>query len=313
MEKYIELSVKTTHEASELVSDILSEYTDLGVFISDVCDVLDLERSGKAWDYADDAIYNADTGVLIKVFFPIEQAKEIISQIERDFIELKERSCFDLGTMETTKREIDGDYWREQWKEFFKPIHIGKIVIIPEWIDYKLNDGEIPVYLDSNMAFGTGEHETTSMCVEYLEKYVNSNDVVLDVGCGSGILGITACKLGAKEVIMTDIDECAITATEHNMKLNGVKNGTVILKNLLDDNTVKGNVIVCNIMAEVLIAFAPYISQNLNLGGKIILSGILADRLEKVKDVYLNNGFTFIEEKIKGEWSALVMSYGENK
>jgi ribosomal protein L11 methyltransferase len=106
---------------------------------------------------------------------------------------------------------------------------------------------------------------------------------------------------------MTDIDECAIVATEHNMKKNGVTNGSVLLKNLLDDNTVKGNVIVCNIMAEVLIAFAPYIGANLFDDGIIILSGILRERLDAVKKAYLDAGFIFVEEKIKGEWSALVM------
>ena len=174
------------------------------------------------------------------------------------------------------------------------------MVIVPEWIDYAPQQGELKVLLDSNMAFGTGEHETTSMCVEFLAKYVRPLDTVLDVGCGSGILGITACKLGAKKVIMTDIDECAVTATNHNMKLNGVTNGEVMLKNLLDDTSVKGEVIVCNIMAEVLIAFAPYIGGNLLDGGTIILSGILADRLEKVKTAYQNAGFIFSEQKIKG-------------
>ena len=144
----------------------------------------------------------------------------------------------------------------------------------------------------------------------FLEKYVNKSDVVLDVGCGSGILGICASKLGAKEVVMTDIDECAITATEHNMKLNNITNASVILKNLLDDTTVKGNVIVCNIMADVLIAFAPYIANNLLSNGVIILSGILVEKLEQVKSAYLSAGFTFVEQNIKGEWSALVLKKG---
>ena len=111
----------------------------------------------------------------------------------------------------------------------------------------------------------------------------------------------------ANKVIMTDIDECAITATEHNMKLNGIHNGKVLLKNLLDDNTVKGNVIVCNIMAEVLIFFSKYIGNNLLDNGIIILSGILNDRLDKVKKAYIDAGFTFVENMTKGEWSALVM------
>ena len=307
MNKFIELTVNTTHEASELVSDLIWQYTESGVVILDIEDVIQLARDGRSWDYADEKIFSADKTVLIKAYFPIETANSIIKEVEKSLLEYKAQGFLDFGTLETAKREIDGDLWREQWKEHFKPIFIGKIVIVPEWIKYELKDGQIPVLLDSNMAFGTGEHETTSMCVEFLEKYVKNSDVVLDVGCGSGILGITASKLGAKEVIMTDIDECAVVATKHNMELNGVKNGTIILKNLLDDNTVKGNVIVCNIMAEVLIFFAPHIANNLLDNGIIILSGILVERLEAVKGAYLNAGFTFIEEKIKGEWSALVM------
>ena len=309
MSKFWEITVKTTHEASELVSDLLWQYTDLGVAVFDIQDVIALEKSGKAWDYADESIYKADQTVLVKAFFNYDD-NQGIKNFELDLIDLKNNAVFNVGSLETTKREVDGDLWREQWKENFKPIHIGKVVIVPEWIKYDAKDGEIKVLLDSNMAFGTGEHETTSMCVEFLDKYVNVSDTVIDVGCGSGILGITASKLGAKHVIMTDIDECAVTATTHNMQLNNVTNGVVELKNLLDDTNVKGEVIVCNIMAEVLIAFAPYIGANLLEGGVIILSGILADRLEKVKKAYLDAGFIFAEEKIKGEWSALVVKKG---
>ena len=311
MSKFIELTVSTTHIGGEIVSDVLWGYTDLGVVISDIEDVIELARTGRSWDYADESIFNADKTVLVKAYFPIETARQTISAIERDLSLMKNNGAVDLGTLETIKREIDGDLWREQWKEHFKPIPIGKVVIVPEWIKYQPKENEIKILLDSNMAFGTGEHETTSMCVDFLSKYTSSDDVVLDVGCGSGILGITASKLGAKQVIMTDIDECAIVATEHNMKLNGVKNGTVLLKNLLDDNTVKGNVIVCNIMAEVLIAFAPCIGANLLDNGVIILSGILVERLSAVKDAYLQSGFEFVDERIKGEWSALVMKAGK--
>lgn len=306
MSKFTELTVSTTHIGGELVSDVLWNYTELGVVISDVMDVIQLAKEGKTWDYADESIFSADKTVLVKAYFPIENPKSLIDA-ERDLILLKQNSPLDLGTLETSKREIDGDLWREQWKEHFKPIHIGKIVIVPEWIKYSPKSDETVVLLDSNMAFGTGEHETTSMCVEFLGEFVSKDDVVLDVGCGSGILGITASKIGAKNVIMTDIDECAIVATEHNMKLNGVTNGVVMLKNLLDDNTVKGNVIVCNIMADVLIAFAPFIGANIIKGGIIILSGILVDKLPLVKKAYLDAGFDFEKEKIKGEWSALVM------
>lgn len=307
MSNFIELTVTTTHEGSELVSDLLWNHTDSGVVISDIEDVIELAKSGRAWDYADESIFKADKTVLIKAYFPIDSAKQTLKEVERELNGLKENAFLDFGTLETAKREIDGDLWHEQWKEHFKPIHIGRIVIVPEWIKYQKADGEIPVFLDSNMAFGTGEHETTSMCVGFIDKYVKPSDTVLDVGCGSGILGIVASKLGANKVVMTDIDECAIVATEHNMKLNGVSNGEVLIKNLLDDNSVKGDVIVCNIMAEVLIAFAPYIGGNLNNDGVIILSGILTDRLAAVRKAYEDAGFSFVEDKIKGEWSALVM------
>ena len=310
MNKFIEFTVTTTHQASELVSDVLWQYTDSGVVISDIQDVIDLERSGRAWDYADESIFKADKTVLIKAYFPVDTAKESIAKVERDLQALKDNGGLDFGTLENRKLEIDGDLWREQWKEHFKPIHLGRVVIVPEWIKYESKEDEIKILLDSNMAFGTGEHETTSMCVEFLDKYVKSQDTILDVGCGSGILGITASKLGANKVIMTDIDECAIVASEHNALLNGIKNYTVLLKNLLDDNTVKGDVIACNIMADVLIAFAPYIGENLNENGIIILSGILVEKLVAVRKAYLDAGFSFVEERIKGEWSALVVKKG---
>lgn len=310
MDKYVELSVYTTHIGGELVSDILWNYTDGGVAISDIEDVIALAREGKSWDYADDGIFTADKTVIVKAYFPESAAAETLKKVEKDLFELKKNSPLDLGTLETVKRTVDGDLWREQWKEHFKPIKLGRTVIVPEWIKYDEKEGEAKVLLDSNMAFGTGEHETTSMCVLFLEKYVKKSDVVLDVGCGSGILGITASKLGAKEVIMTDIDECAVTATEHNMELNGVKNCKVYLKNLLDDNSVKGDVIVCNIMAEVLIAFAPKIGDNLKENGVIILSGILTDRKDKVRKAYEAAGFVMDDETVKGEWAAMAFRKG---
>lgn len=307
MSKFIELTVTTTHDGAELVADILSDYTELGVSIFDVQDAIDLEKNGKFWDYADETIYSADKTVFCKACYEKRKAKKTISEIEDRLNILKENSPFFLGSLETIKRETDGELWRKQWKEHFKPIHIGKVVIVPEWIKYKPQSDEKVVLLDSNMAFGTGEHETTSMCVNYIEKYVSGEDTVIDVGCGSGILGITALKLGAKKVVMTDIDECAVKAAKHNLKLNGLKNGEVLLKNLLDGvNDLCGDVLVCNIMAEVLIAFSPYLKNNLKSGGYVILSGILKDRLDKVKDAYIKQGYTFIEDRTEGEWCACV-------
>lgn len=307
MKDYIEISVKTTHLGSELVADALSEILEGGISVSDVQDVIDLEKSGKSWDYADEKIYSADKTVTVKGYVKIAEKTQTLEKINAALNALKANSPFDLGTLTVSETEVDGEEWREKWKENFKPIHIGKIVVVPEWIDYTREKGETVVLLDSNMAFGTGEHETTSMCVEFLQDYVKKSDVVIDVGCGSGILGIAAAKLGAKEVVMTDIDECAVTAAEHNIVLNGVTNATVQLKNLLDDNTVKGDVIVANIMAEVLIGFAAGLKNNLNAGGTVILSGILTDRLDKVIAAYTAQGFELLKTKIKGEWAAIAL------
>ena len=305
--KYFEISIKTTHEASELVCDLAYNYTDDGVSVKDYNDVIELEKAGKTWDYAEDGVLTESSDVFVFAYVKIDEEDKIES-LKSDLLTLKQNCPFPVGDLTIEKKIVDGDRWREEWKKNFKPIHLNKIVIVPGWMDYEVQEGEMPVIMDSNMAFGTGEHETTSMCVEYLADYVKGNETVLDVGCGSGILGICASKLGAKEVIMTDIDECAIVATERNMQVNGIKNGKVLLKNLLDDNTVKGDIIVCNIMAEVLISFAPYIGNNLKDNGIIILSGILTDRMDKVISAYKNNGFTLLNKKIKGEWSALVLT-----
>ena len=306
--KFTEITIHTNTIGSELVSDILWTYTDQGVAISDINDVLELDKMKKGtWDYVDEELLkNKSSDVLVKGFVPVEDT-ETIAKIEREVLSLQDKFDFYIGTLETVKREIEGDEWLEKWKENFKPIHIGeKVVICPEWIDYKAQDGEIIVKLDSNMAFGTGEHETTSMCVEMIAKYLKEGDTLIDVGSGSGILGITASKLGAKRVIMTDIDECATTASEHNAKLNGVTNAEIYLKNLLDDVTLTGDVVVANIMAEVLIYFSQGIIANVKNGGTVILSGILTTKSDAVKDAYLKAGFTHIETKIKGEWCAQV-------
>ena len=137
MNNFIELTISTTHIGSEIISDLLWGFTDSGVVINDVEDVIALAKDGRAWDYADESIFKADKTVLIKAYFPIETAKDTISQVEKSILEMKANSPLDLGSLEIIKREIDGDLWREQWKEHFKPIHIDKIVIVPEWIDYK--------------------------------------------------------------------------------------------------------------------------------------------------------------------------------
>lgn len=312
--KYIELTVHTTTEASEIIADIMWNYTDFGVTICDRNDIIALQTSKETtyWDYMDDELTeNKPSDVLVKCYVAADVADGVITSILADIQNARELSCGALpfGTLEDTKREVDGDDWIDVWKKHFRPIHLGKIVVVPEWIDYTPTADERVVLLDSNMAFGTGEHETTSMCVEWLQNYITPQTVCIDVGCGSGILGISALKLGAAKAYLTDIDEIAVESSLHNCKLNGVaENAVVAHSNLLDDTNIQADLMVANITGEVLKLLAPSIPKNLKENGVLILSGIIESRLEMVKTAYAQVGMEVVHERLKGEWFSLVLS-----
>ena len=315
--KYIELTVHTTSEASELISDIMWNYTEFGVSICDRADIIALQTSKETTflDYMDDELV-ADklSDVLVKCYIEKEVAEQVTASIMQDILDAKERSggCFAFGTLEDTKREVDGDDWIDVWRKHFRPIHLGKIVVVPEWIDYQPQEDERIVLLDSNMAFGTGEHETTSSCVELLQEYLTPSSVCIDVGCGSGILGISALKLGAAKAYLTDIDPIAVESATHNCALNGVaENAVVAHSNLLDNTEIQADIMLANITGEVLKLLAPSIPKNLKKDGVLILSGIIESRLQMVKEAYENVGMHVVVEKRKGEWFALVLKHNK--
>ena len=308
--KYRELTVTTTCDAEDLVADIFWNYTDFGVAVCSLKDVIELtETRRETYDYIEDGVFSGTVGVsLVKGYFPIDVFDETSALIRRGLELLKERSegFIEVGSLETVSRIVDGDDWIEVWRKHFKQIEFEKITVCPEWIEYK---GEKPVVLiGSNMAFGTGEHETTSMCVELLEKYVDSGDTVIDVGTGSGILGMAAARLGAKKVYMTDNDDKAVQAAEYNVGLNGLDSVCFPSKaNLFSGIDVKGKVVVANITAEILAILSEDILNFVSKDGVLIMSGILNSRLDFVLDIYRPLGFSLVEKKTIGEWSAVVM------
>lgn len=311
--KFIELTVHTTSEGSELIADVMWRYTNYGVAISDVKDVIALQRDKSAyWDYMDEGLTACESGdVLVKAFIAVSDVETVLPQIRRDIEEIVANceGALPLGTLETTRREIEGDDWIEIWRNHFRPIHLGAIVVVPEWIEYDKKDGEEIVKLDNNMAFGTGEHETTSMCVELLQEFVKADSTCIDVGCGSGILGISAVKLGAKLAYLTDIDAVAVESAKHNALLNGVSEKCVIARaNLLDDSDIKGDIMLANITADILENLAPSIPKNLKTGGTLILSGIINEKLDRVVEVYTAQGLTLVKKVKKGEWNALAFA-----
>ncbi len=187
--KFIELTTHTTTEASELIADIMWRYTNYGVAISDVKDVIALQQNKVMyWDYIDDSLIKDRKDVLVKAFIPLDEAENTLRLIREDLEELSVNCAgvINAGTLEASKREVEGDDWLEIWRKHFRPIHTGeKIVVCPEWIKYERKDGEQVVYLDSNMAFGTGEHETTAMCLKLIQQYLSPDSVCIDVGCGT--------------------------------------------------------------------------------------------------------------------------------
>lgn len=311
--KFTEFTISTTTEAQELVADILWQYTSYGVAISDVKDVVELINDRKStWDYLDDEVLKElnSTVTLVKAYVSLDISDETLVKIENDLTVLKEncKGYTETGSLEIVKRIVDGDDWIEIWKKHYRPIELGKVVVCPAWIERQIKPDQVEVLIDSNMAFGTGEHETTSMVIELMQDYIKDAKTVIDVGTGSGILGIAAAKLGAEKVVMTDIDYVAVKSAQHNCELNGTADRCeVALNNLLDDKKVQGELVLANITADVLLILSNTITDNVKKGGVMVMSGIIKSRENEVIDRYSSLGFNLEKRKNKGEWVAIAM------
>ncbi len=307
---YKEFTIHTTVEAEELVADIFWQYTDYGVAVSSLKDVIELtEKRKHTFDYIDEGVLVGDEKVsLVKGYFPSNEAGEKIKLVFQDLENLKKNSkgFVELGSLEVVSREFDGDDWLDIWRKHFRALEFEKVVICPTWIDFETK--KPMVLLDSNMAFGTGEHETTSMCVEHLQNYVSKDLTVIDVGTGSGILGLVSAKLGAKQVVMTDIDQVAVETAKKNVKLNCLENVCFVSRdNLVSGVEVVGDIVVANITADILAILSQTILSYLKRGGYLIMSGIINSKLNFVLETYFNIGFEEICVLEKGEWSSVVM------
>lgn len=307
--EWLQITISTTRECSELVAMLLYDAGSEGVLIKDDADIRELIEKKLNWDYVDESLLAAnDNRALVSGFFPVGfDACGIHSAL----CELRERSIFPTGSLEVSQMGIDSEDWENEWRKYYAPIEIGKVVIVPAWQSAPDN-GEIPVFIEPGMAFGTGNHETTSACVELMQRLDFSGKTVLDMGCGSGILGITAAKLGAKSVILSDIDRQAIEATETNVRLNKVEELCKTVCGDLDTGEIKADIVIANITADVLIRLKGLLGDALKLGGDMVISGIINARADEVKAAY-EDGFTLREAVNRGEWNAMLLKKNGGK
>lgn len=295
--KYIEMTINTSKDKKDIIEGILFDY---GIYTteeisSDIVDELDQDE--KDWDFIDYPLLNSKEDVFAIRVYPenMEDANSLKAEL----------SAKNLG--QCNIEEKDDEDWANNWKKYYKPLEIGKkLAIVPEWEDYD-NDGREIIKINPGMAFGTGTHESTYMCLELLEKYVNKDDEIFDIGCGSGILAIAGLKLGAKRALAVDIDDKCIDASHENAGLNNLEDKMEIKKgNLLDVVKGRADLIVSNIIAEIIVDEIKNLKNHMDKGGIFITSGIIKERRQMVIDALEENGFEIIDELEKNNWVAIV-------
>lgn len=307
--KWSEISIHTTHEAVEAISNILHEAGAGGVVIEDPFD-LTKERDtsfGEIYELNPDDY--PEEGVVIKAYLPVNSfLGETVEEIKQAINNLILYNI-DVGRNKVTISEVNEEEWATAWKKYYNPVKISeRFTIVPTWETYeRVSSDELIIELDPGMAFGTGTHPTTVMCIQALEKCVQSGDVVIDVGTGSGILSIAAAMLGAKSVHALDLDQVAVDSAKLNVKLNKVQHVvTVAQNNLLDHIDTKANVIVANILAEIILRFVDDAYRLLEPNGYFITSGIIQAKKQEVKDGLLKAGFVIEETLTMEDWIAFI-------
>lgn len=309
--KWKKFTLTTTTQAVDLVSSMLDDIGIEGVEIEDNVPLTERETKGMFIDILPEL--PPDEGVA-KVSFYVDDDRdieELMKQVEEGLDELAVFT--DLGQRTISASETEDKDWINNWKQYFKPFTVDDILIKPTWetIPEEHRD-KLLVQIDPGTAFGTGMHETTQLCIRQLKKAVDSGTKLLDVGTGSGILGITALKLGAKEVWGTDLDENAITAVGENLEANGISGERfhVLQGNILNDPSVQEwagfgcyDLVVANILADVIILLVDEIPVHLKQGGLFITSGIINMKEQAVLDAFAKNpAFEVLEVTRQGEW-----------
>ncbi len=308
--KWNKFRLKTTTEAEDLVSSMLM---DLGIEGVEIEDKVPLTQADKEQMFVDILPQiERDDGIAYLSFYLEEEADkdEMLAKVREEFESMRAYANVGEGTIEESQTE-DLD-WVNNWKQYFHQFYVDDILIIPSWEEVKPEDEDkMIIHIDPGTAFGTGMHETTQLCIRQLKKHVTEDTRILDVGCGSGILGMLALKFGAAYSVGTDLDPCAIDATYENMEVNGITRDQyeVMIGNIIDDKEVqdkvgydKYDIVVANILADVLVPLTPVILHQLKKGGVYITSGIIDDKEQTVVEAVKAAGLEVLEVTYQGEW-----------
>lgn len=307
--KWTEVLIKVDPQAVEAVTDILYGLGAQGVAIDEPVDVQKLREDELYWDYIDEKLLENDTEeTKIMAYFSEEETNlpEKIAVIKEKIRNLTEFGLsIGSGTVELSN--VNQEDWESAWKQYFKPVHVtDRIVVKPEWEEYSPQEGEIVIEIDPGMAFGTGTHETTSMCINQIEKNLKAGDRVIDIGSGSGILSMASVLLGAEKATGVDLDPVAVRVALENVELNNLQDKIDILHgNLTDVIREKADIVVANIMADIILILLEDVREFIKDDGMFISSGIIQEKRAAVEARLLEKNFSIVEVETKGEWCAI--------
>ena len=308
--KWYKYRLKTTTEAEDIVSSMLA---DLGIEGVEIEDKIPLTQKDKEQMFVDILPETEpDDGVAYLSFYlePEADREKVLADVRRELEEMA--SYVNVGECLIEESQTEDVDWVNNWKQYFHQFYVDDILIIPSWEDVKPEDSDkMVIHIDPGTAFGTGMHETTQLCIRQIRKYVTDQTKILDVGCGSGILGMLALKFGAAYSVGTDLDPCAIEATYENMEVNGIPKDRyeVMIGNIIDDKNIQDKVgyacydiVVANILADVLVGLTPVVVNQMKPGGIYITSGIIDDKEQTVVDAVTAAGLEVLSVTYQGEW-----------
>lgn len=305
--KWIEMIVTTNNGAADAVSELLMNKGAGGTEMVDPLAFRQTLENNKYLDYADDGLVESyGTNVVIKAYYSDDRDSAwLVREIRASLSDMSR--YMDVGPGEVRCALRDDEEWKDNWKKYFRPFHFTeKIVVKPSWEEYVPKPRELMIELDPGMAFGTGTHETTRMCALLGEKYLEPGDEVLDLGCGTAILAISAVKLGAAKALAVDIDDAAVRVARENVENNGESRKIEVRRGELKDISVRAfDLIYVNIIADIILSVSDELKAYTGKNTRMILSGIIRERRDEVKNKYASLGFALMEERMQGEWVAM--------